>query len=992
LALLMIDNSMTVVRRAQQKGLLISLVSDSAAAAEGFAACDLAIGLTSGRSGSFPARADLLAPDLSAVAAIIEAGARRRATVRDSVLISALGNLAGAYWGWTTQPGVERVSAPINITSLAALAVGWLRLSGGRRPGSSLAYIADPRPERWGRQDAAAVLRALKTTADGLASSAAARRRQRAPGARRRHEVLVSLLDQVRQPTTVIVGGAACFSLFLGHVLDFAVISATIGINLAVGIWQERQAGRAAEALKRLSAGTARVLRDGAPTTISALELVPGDLLLLERGDWVAADARVLESHGLELDEAALTGESLPVHKTAAGGSPESQMVLEGSNVAAGSGRAVVVAVGRQTRLGAMAAALALDEVQQSPLGARLGRLLWESLPLTAVAGAVVVGSGLLRGQSLMSQLAVGGSLALAAVPEGLPMLSGVGQAGAARRLAARRALLRRPSAVEALGRVDVACTDKTGTMTEGRLALSLVADATHEALLPGPIQNDQLRQLLRAGALASPHPQSAALAAHPTDVAVVAGARAAGLDQDLEQRREAEAPFDPRHSFHASLVAGRLYVKGAPEVVLPRCDYQHQGGEQQALDDASRRALLERARDLAERGLRVLMVAEGPPATPPADPRGLTALGFLGISDPLRPTVRAAVQRCREAGVRVLMITGDHPATARAIAREAGLLDEHDAGILSGADLAALHNGELDRQLEQATVIARATPLDKLRIIESLQRRGHTVAMTGDGVNDAPALRLADVGVAMGRGGTEVARQAADLVLADDDFSTLVEALVEGRNFWQNIRRSLGLLLGGNLGELSLIAGTTVFGLASPLNARQILMVNLITDALPALSVVLRRPEHRQLAGLAREGVTALDRSLRTDVLRRGAATATPALAAYLLARATGSPAQANVAAFGTIVATQLAQTLDAGWTEGQLDSSVVSAVGGSAGILLAALTLRPARDLLGLTLPSPLTWSLIGGGGLAAVLLSRLLALVGEPRGAPASAPNNG
>jgi phosphoserine phosphatase len=255
----------------------------------------------------------------------------------------------------------------------------------------------------------------------------------------------------------------------------------------------------------------------------------------------------------------------------------------------------------------------------------------------------------------------------------------------------------------------------------------------------------------------------------------VIAAARAAGLGEELSQAHRREAPFGPDQSYHAAVVGDRLCLKGAPEAICPRCTRLRCGGADHPLDDAGRQALLEQAHRFSERGLRILMVADGPPATPVGDPQGLRALGFVGISDPLRPTVPAAVLRCREAGVRVVMITGDHPATARAVAREAGLLDGED-GILTGAELAELDNEELDRRLEQATVIARATPLDKLRIIEGLRRRGHTVAMTGDGVNDAPALRLADVGVAMGRGGTEVARQAADVVLADDDFATLVE------------------------------------------------------------------------------------------------------------------------------------------------------------------------------------------------------------------------
>jgi phosphoserine phosphatase len=403
-------------------------------------------------------------------------------------------------------------------------------------------------------------------------------------------------------------------------------------------------------------------------------------------------------------------------------------------------------------------------------------------------------------------------------------------------------------------------------------------------------------------------------------------------------------------------------------------------------LDDAGREALAARARNYAARGLRVLLVAEGPAEASVDDPHGLTALGFVGISDPLRPTVPAAVARCREAGVRVVMITGDHPATARRIAADAGLVVPED-GLVTGAELAELDNGDLDRRLKHVTVIARATPLDKLRIIEGLQRLGHTVAMTGDGVNDAPALRLADVGVAMGRGGTEVARQAADVVLADDDFSTLVEALVEGRGFWRNIRRALGLLLGGNLGELALMAGASVIGLPSPLNSRQILTVNLITDALPALAVVLQQPEHRHLAGLAREGVSALDASLRTDVLRRGAATALPALAAHLLARSAGL-AGAGTVAFGGVVINQLAQTLDAGWVEGRPSGAVAGSVAASGGLLAATMLVPPVRQVLGIAAAGPLGWALIGASAAASVLLNRLLLPEGVSRTEPSRA----
>jgi cation-transporting ATPase I len=967
-------DAVAVMGQHQQAGEIVAFVSDSAQAAAGFADCDLGIGLAPSPAGQFPARADLLALDLDAVAAVLEAGARRERAVRDGVWFSAAANLFGAVWGIRGGPGIERASHTVYVSALVTLADGWLRLRGGQRSESSVSRLVDPHPERWGRRSIASVLRTLKTSEDGLSTQQAKQRREMVPRTMSRQALLKAILDQMRSPVNGILTGGALLSLIAGGAaLDIVIIGATVAVNVTVAVWQERQAGKAVEALRRLGTTTARVLRDGTTKIVPASDVVPGDVLLLAPGDRVAADARLLSAHALEVDEAALTGESVPVAKHAASGPPEGRVVLEGSGVVVGTGRAVVVAVGRQTRLGATAAALSHDDLEESPFGARLARLLHMALPIAAAGGATVIVSGLLWGKPLVAQISVGASIALAVVPESLPLLAGTGQVGVARRLASRRALLRNLPAVEALGRVDVACTDKTGTLTEGRLAVRLVAAADHEANLPGEIDSE-LRRVLLTAALASPHPEAADAVAHPTDVAVITAARAAGLGDELSQPHQREAPFDPDRSYHAAFVGGRLRVKGAPEAVCPRCTHLRRAGSNQPLDDAGRQALLEQAYAFSARGLRILMIADGPPDASVEDPQGLRALGFIGISDPLRPNVQAAVRRCHEAGVRVIMITGDHPATARTIAREAGLLDGGE--ILTGAELAELDNEELDRRMEKATVIARATPLDKLRIIESLRRRGHTVAMTGDGVNDAPALRLADVGVAMGRGGTEVARHAADVVLADDDFATLVEALVEGRGFWRNMRRALGLLLGGNLGELGLIVGTTALGFNSPLNTRQILAVNLITDALPALSVVLQQPEHRNLAALAREGTAALDASLRRDVFRRGTATTVPALAAYLLSRSNSTPAQAGAVAFGTIVATQLAQTLDAGWSEGNLNLPVLGAVGGSAAFLVSTLTLSPMRSLLGLAMPTAAGWSLIGGGAVAAVALSRILA----------------
>ena len=961
------------VREAQGRGLTVAVLSDSPAAAEAFAAADLAIGRSSGHN-FFPARADLLAPDLAAVAAIIEAGGRRGKALRDAVGLSVIANGFGAVWGLRGEVGVGRASLAVYVASLLALADGTLRLRGGGRRGAAVAALVDPRPERWGARDVAATLHAFTTSEAGLTTAEAEKRHRRVPAAARRHQLLAALGGQLNSPISAVLSGAALLSLFVGDPVDAALLGLTLSVNLVCGAWQERQVGQAGEALQRLATSTARVLRDGVAADVPASHVVPGDVLLLAAGDRVPADARLLAAVGLEVDEASLTGESLPVRKGPdAPGDAAHRIVLEGTDVLVGTGRAVVVAVGHDTRMGATAAALDATDVEQSPLAQRLGQVLRLALPLAVGGGGVVALTGILRGGSLVPQLALGLTTAVSVIPEGLPLLAGAGQAGVARRLAQRNALVRRLAAVEALGRVDVACTDKTGTMTEGKLALALVADGGgREAVMPGSLgedaDGDALWHVLQTAALASPHPDDSGAAAHPTDLAVIRGAEAAGLGQQARARRDAEVPFDPVRAFHAAVVDGRLCAKGSPEALIDRCSRSADG----PFDGA---AALARGRELAARGLRVLAVAEGPGGDP-SNPRDLTLLGFVGIRDPLRPSVPAAVARCREAGVRVVMITGDHPATAQAIAREAGLLDAAGDEVVTAAELAELHNGELTRRLERVTVVARATPLDKLRIIEGLRRGGHTVAMTGDGVNDAPALRLADVGVAMGRGGTEVARQAADVVLADDDFATLVEALVEGRGFWRNMRRGIGLLLGGNVGELGLIVGASLLGAGSPLAARQILVVNLITDALPALAVVLQRPEHRHLAGLAREGTSTLDAALRTDVLRRGVAVATPALAGYLLLRGAGRPGEAGGVAFAGIVANQLAQTLEAGRAGDTLSRPVVGAVAGSAGLLLTAWALPPARRLLGLAAPTPLAAVVVAAGTVATLGLGRALA----------------
>lgn len=383
------DMATDVIRARQATGAFVAFASDSAHAGEPFAAADLAVGVSSGRSSRFPARADLLAPDLTAVAAIVDAGARRDATARDAVGFSVIANAVGAVWGFRGAPGIEGASRAVYITALGALADGWLRLRGGERSQSTIAHLVDPRPERWGRQSVANVLAALNTTEGGLTTAQAAQRHRDIPPTSQRNALLMAVLTQLRSPLTGILAAGAGLSLFLGSPLDVAIIGATIAVNAAVGAWQEHQAGQAAEALQRMSTTTARVLRDGLSVTLPATEIVPGDILLLATGDRVAADARVLSAQGLEVDEAALTGESLPVSKTPTDGTDAGRVILEGSDVTVGAGRAIAVAVGRDTRMGATAAALDVDETNQSPLSLRLSTMLRQLLPLAATGGAL---------------------------------------------------------------------------------------------------------------------------------------------------------------------------------------------------------------------------------------------------------------------------------------------------------------------------------------------------------------------------------------------------------------------------------------------------------------------------------------------------------------------------------------------------------------------------------------------------------------------------
>ncbi len=977
-------DAVTLVRDLRARGEVVLYVADHGRAGPAFAAAHYSALLATIRQ-PVDVAVDALVPDFGALAALVDAGHRRDLAVRESVVLSLVANVLALGMGLGAAPSPVLVSLVLGGGAFLALVIGWARLWGGERQ-TTLPFV-DPEPERWGARSADEALRLLGSRPGGL-TSAEVRQRRAAPSFDSDEGPWIrALVSQLSSPLLAIMAAGAGLSLAVGASLDVAIITGTLLFNVAIGAWQEQRVSRTAIQLAELSTPPARVLRDGTEVTLPATELVPGDVIRLAFGDRVPADARLLSAENLLVDESALTGESLPAVKDPAA-RDERAVVLAGTDVLGGTATAVVVAIGENSRLGAAQRALSQTDSSGEHLAQRLAQYTRLSLPVSLAAGALVTLVGLLRGGPVASQLALGASLAIAAVPEGLPLLSRLSEAATARRLAQRGILVRQLSAVEALGRVNVLCVDKTGTLTYGRMTVQrIVSDGRDEAL--GPTCSLAARRVVATAVVASPALDRKDALAHATDAAIVEAAHSLGLAVvDGEIERLQELPFDSLRPYHAVRLRDRIVIKGSHEFLLPRCVAIRMDDETTLPLSPSRiDALHTAALTLARDGLRVLLVAEGPPEALLDDPQQLVVLGLLGIADALRPGVPDAIRRCHEAGVRVLMITGDHPATAEAIAREAGL-PVGPGRILNASLLRELDDPTLADELAQASVVARATPLDKLRIVQLLRAHGDVVAMTGDGVNDAPAQRLADVGIAMGWG-TAVAREAADLILVEDDFAVIVDALVQGRSFWRNMRRSVALLLGGNLGEIGMIAIPTLLTATTPLNTRQVLMVNLITDVPPALAIALQQPRYLRLTDLAREGEQALDRTLRVDVLRRAATTAIPAGVVTLWA-SRAIPAEANTVGFAALVASQLAQALELGLTGSGLTPSLLAGVAASTAALAASVAIPPARALLGLAPLSPTGLMLVGLAIGATVISSRLtVALIRELPSLPALYP---
>lgn len=686
------------------------------------------------------------------------------------------------------------------------------------------------------------------------------------------------LLEQFQHVLIVLLLMATALSAVLGHALEAVAIAVLVLFSVLLGFAQEYRAERALEALQQLAAPTATVLRDGEEIALPARDLVPGDVVVLRAGHRVPADGRVIEATNLKIQEAALTGESVPVAKHAAAlGDPtlalgdRLNMAYAGTVVTYGRGRALIVATGTKTEFGAIAEMLQTVDADKTPLQKNLDRVGGTLAQVALVVVALIVALGLWRGQPFVEMLVIGIALAVAVVPEALPAVVTISLAIGVQRLVKRGALIRRLSVVEALGSSSVICSDKTGTLTRDEMTVRRLYLPDQQLSVSGTGYDPRgefsrdgvtveptgsLRRLLQAAALASDahvvHHSAAGrwqVIGDPTEGALVVAAAKAGLWKtalDAQFPRTSEIPFDSatRRMTTLHAVAGDVtaFAKGAPEVILDSCNRQWRADGDVLLDAASRTVVLATARDMAGAGLRVLAVSVKEAATLDNAERDMTFLGLVGMIDPPRPEAVAAIRTCGQAGIRVVMMTGDHPMTAEAVARELGLLTT--GRVTSGVELDAMSEAECEREVDHIAVYARVSPVHKLRVITVLQKKGHIVAMTGDGVNDAPALKKADIGIAMGMSGTDVAKEAAAMTLTNDDFAAIVAAVEEGRGIFGNIKKYLMFLLSSNVGEIGLMAGAALLGLPLPLTAVQILYVNLATDGLPALALAIDPPE----------------------------------------------------------------------------------------------------------------------------------------------------
>ncbi len=895
------------------------------------------------------------------------------------------------------------------------------------------------------------------------------------------------LLAQFQDFMVVVLLMATAISYGMGETADAITIVVIVVLNAVLGFVQEYRAERSLEALKELAAPTARVIRDGREVTVSARDLVPGDLLLVEPGDRIPADARLVETPGLEVEESALTGESLPVRKSASWvGDPDvplgdrRNMLYMGTTVTRGRGRALVVATGMQTEMGRIAHLIQEVGEEETPLQRRLAQLGRWLVAGCLIVCAIVVAAGLLREERLtgpvISQLFMAGvSLAVAAIPEGLPAIVTVSLALGVQRMIRRNAIVRRLQSVETLGCATVICSDKTGTLTKNEMMVraawvggrsyTVTGDGyrpSGEFLREGrpvsPQQEPDLAQALKSAALCSNAKLVQAQPARrgrgdgaaggrpgrshrpgmgqvvfsvqgdPTEGALVVAAQKGGYRPAVLQdryRRVLEVPFESERRRMSVITEDGdggylLHVKGAPDVILELSTHMLRDGRIVPLTDQDRQAILDENLRMADQALRVLAVAYRPLSFPAGEgpdqlaelstdeaaarlERNLVFLGLLGMIDPPRPEVKQAVAAARRAGIRTVMITGDHPATALAVARELGIVGAEGRAV-TGRELDQLSHSELIAAVEECQVFARVSPQHKLQIVRALKELGEVVAMTGDGVNDAPALKAADIGIAMGRTGTDVTKEASAMILADDNYATIVAAVEEGRGIYDNIRKFIRYLLSCNTGEVLTMFLAAVMRLPLPLLPIQILFVNLVTDGLPAIALGIDPPEPDAMRRPPRrpdEGVFA--RRLGIKILGRGTLLGLGTLTAFLIAFFTlpGTPGvaplddpavlnPARTMALATLVCAQLIHVFDcrserrAIW-ETPLSSNpwLVAAVASSVTALLLAIYWPPLAAIFETAPLQAWQWLvvlLLASAGELLVAIRRLI-LFGRP-----------
>ncbi|MEJ8777814.1 cation-translocating P-type ATPase [Pseudogracilibacillus sp. ICA-222130] len=754
-----------------------------------------------------------------------------------------------------------------------------------------------------------------------------------------RPSILVLWMKQFQDFLVLILFAATFIAAILGEYIDATAILLIVLLNGCIGFFQERKAERSLEQLKALSAPEMRVLRNGEWKTIQAKEAVIGDVVALRTGDRVPADIRLVHVNALQIDEAILTGESAPVHKQEAALTHHGEEIHNQTNMAfkstlvrKGSGVGIIVRTGMQTEIGQVAQLLEKTTVTTTPLERKLADLGKVLIYIVLALTILTVLIGLYDGKPMYDMFLIGISLAVAVIPEGLPAIVTVTLSLGVQRMLRRKVLVRKLSSVETLGCTSVICTDKTGTITENKMVVKelymdgqyIAFDDLLQSSLPKNISSNNVQQMLQFGALCNEASLQVKRGAYvvdgdPTDGAILIAARNYGISyvEDEKYDKVTMEPFDVLKKRMHTIVEGEdgkryFIMKGAPEEIIPRSRYQlDTAGKKRSADN---RKLQKAAEHMAEKAYRVIAIAMKEIKGSTVDENDCIFLGMYGLFDPPRKGVKKAIATCRNAGIQTVMITGDHPLTASAIAKEVGIVNDTHNEVLDGKTLEHMSDAKLQEVVSNINVFARVTPTHKLRIVEAFQAKGHIVAMTGDGVNDAPAIKQSNIGISMGITGTDVTKEASSIVLMDDNFITLQEAIKEGRNIYENIRKFIRYLLTSNVGEIILMLFAILLSYPLPLIPVQILWVNLVTDGLPAMALSMDRPEKNVMNEKPRHpNERILSRGLGWKIISRGLLIGLVSLIAFIVSyHISNDITYARTIAFSTIIVAQLIHVFD--------------------------------------------------------------------------------